>query len=43
MVVEKILQTVLTNRPQEKVGQTQATDNVEPRAFGINRENYVLF
>ena len=43
MVVEKIPQTVLTDRQQGKIGQTQATDNVKPRAFGINRKNYVNF
>ena len=41
--MEKIPQTVLTNRQQGKIGQTQATFNVKPRAFGINRKNYVYF
>jgi len=41
--VEKTPQTVLTNRQQGKIGQTQATDNVKPRAFDINRKNYVYF
>jgi len=43
VVLEKIPQTVLTNRQQGKIGQTQATDNVKPHAFGIKRKNYVYF
>jgi len=41
--VEKFPQTVLTNRQQGKIVQTQATYNVKPRAFGINCKNYVYF
>ena len=41
--MEKIPQTVPTNRQQGKIGQTQATYNVKPPAFGINRKNYVNF
>ena len=41
--MDKIPQTVPTNRKQGKIGQTQATYNVKPPAFGIYRKNYVNF
>ena len=38
--MEKIPQTVPTNRQQGKIGQTQATYNVKPPAFGKNYVNF---